>query len=52
MKYDHMYMDIAKRVAQESHCPRKQVGCAIVTNEQMLATGYYLGEAVYVKQWL
>jgi dCMP deaminase len=39
MKYDNMYMDIARRVAQESHCPRKQVGCAIVTNEQMLATG-------------
>jgi dCMP deaminase len=34
-----MYMDIALRVSKESHCPRKQVGCAIVTESQMVATG-------------
>lgn len=39
MKYDSMYMDIAVRVSKESHCPRKQVGCAIVTETQMVATG-------------
>lgn len=38
-KYDSMYMDIALRVSKESHCPRKQVGCAIVTESQMVATG-------------
>lgn len=38
-KYDSMYMDIAKRVSQESRCPRKQVGCAIVTESLMVATG-------------
>lgn len=39
MKYDNMFMDYAIRASQESKCPRKQVGCIIVTESGMLAPG-------------
>jgi len=38
-KWDKMYMDIALRVAKESKCPRKQVGCCILLESGLLATG-------------
>lgn len=38
-KWDKMYMDIAKRVAEESKCPRKKVGCCILLESGLLATG-------------
>jgi len=38
-KWDKMYMDIALRVAEESKCPRKQVGCCILLESGLLATG-------------
>lgn len=40
MKYDKLYMDLALRVAQESNCPRKAVGCVIVPESGMLAVGF------------
>ena len=40
MKYDSLYMDLAKRVAQESKCPRKQVGAIVVTQSQALFPGF------------
>lgn len=40
MKYDALYMDIARRVAKESKCPRKAVGCAIVAQSGMLSIGF------------
>lgn len=40
MKYDKLYMDIAVRASQESKCPRKQVGCAVVAQSGMLAIGF------------
>lgn len=39
-KYDELYMDIAKRMAEESKCPRKQVGAVVVTASQALFPGY------------
>ena len=44
-KWDKMYMDIALRVAKESKCPRKQVGCCILLESGLLATvpGFYNG---------
>ena len=39
-KYDPLYMDIAIRVAQESKCPRKQVGAVVVTASQALFPGF------------
>lgn len=38
-KWDKMYMDIALRVASESKCPRKKVGCCILLESGLLATG-------------
>lgn len=38
-KWDHMYMDIACRVAEESKCPRKKVGCCVLLESGLLATG-------------
>lgn len=38
-KWDKMYMDIAQRVSWESKCPRKQVGCCILLESGLLATG-------------
>lgn len=40
MKYDALYMDIARRVAKESKCPRKAVGCVIVAQSGMLSIGF------------
>ena len=40
MKYDQLYMDLAKRVAKESRCPRKQVGAIVVTQSQALFPGF------------
>lgn len=39
MKYDSMYMDYAIRTAQESKCPRKQVGCIILAESGMVSPG-------------
>lgn len=39
MKYDQMYMDFAIRAAQESKCPRKQVGCIILADSGMVSPG-------------
>ena len=40
MKYDKLYMDLTKRVAQESKCPRKKVGAIVVTQSQSLFPGF------------
>lgn len=39
-KYDRLYLDLANRVAQESHCPRLQVGCVVVADSGMVAPGF------------
>lgn len=39
-KYDPLYMDLAKRVAQESYCERKKVGCVVVTPLGVSLVGY------------
>lgn len=39
MKYDQMFMDYAIRTSQESKCPRKKVGCIVVTQSGMIAPG-------------
>lgn len=39
-KYDHLYMDIAKRVAKESYAKRLQVGSAILTQNGGLFVGF------------
>lgn len=40
MKYDSLYMDIAKRVAKESYAKRLQVGSAILTQNGGLFVGF------------
>lgn len=40
MKYSDLYMDMAMRIAQESQCPRKQVGCVVVAASGMIAPGF------------
>lgn len=40
MKYDKMYMDIAKRVSQESYAKRLKVGAAILTENGGLFCGF------------
>lgn len=40
MKYDNLYMDIAKRVAKESYAKRLQVGSAILTQNGGLFVGF------------
>ena len=37
---DEYFMDIAKEVSKRATCPRASVGCVLVRNKQMLATGY------------
>lgn len=37
--WDKMYMDIAIRVAEESKCPRKKVGCCILLDSGMISIG-------------
>lgn len=39
-KYDKLYIDFALRIAQESKCPRKQVGCIILCESGMLSPGF------------
>jgi dCMP deaminase len=39
-KYDQMYLYLAFRVAQESKCPRTQVGCVAVAESGMIAPGF------------
>ena len=34
------FLDIAKSVAERSTCLRKKVGCVIVNNDEIIATGY------------
>lgn len=40
MKYDKLYMDLAHRMAEESKCPRLQVGCVVVAETGMIAPGF------------
>jgi len=39
-KQDAMYMDIASRIAQESHANRSKVGCVIVKGTNILSMGW------------
>lgn len=39
-KQDAMYMDIASRIAEESHAQRAKVGCVIVKDTNILAIGW------------
>lgn len=39
-KFDNLYMDIAERLARQSHAKRAQVGCVIVKNNQIIAEGW------------
>jgi dCMP deaminase len=39
-KTDRLYMDIARRVATESYCQRRKVGCVIVTPTLATVIGY------------
>lgn len=39
-KFDQLYMDIAERLARQSHAKRAQVGCVIVKNNQIIAEGW------------
>lgn len=39
-KYDQMYMDFADRLAKESKCPRRRVGCVVLLSSGMLAPGF------------
>lgn len=38
--WDTYFFDIARIVSTRATCPRKQVGCVIVHNKRILATGY------------
>lgn len=40
MKYDNLYMGIAEKASEESHCPRTQVGCAVVLESGVIAPGF------------
>lgn len=40
MKYDSLFMDIARRTAQESNCVKYQVGAVAVRDGRMIAQGY------------
>lgn len=50
-KRDKLYMDIAKRVAQESKCPRKKVGCVILLESGSLSLGTNGFPAGQEEQW-
>ena len=39
-KLDHAYMDIAERWSKMSHAKRKNVGCIIVKDFQIISDGY------------
>lgn len=38
--WDDYFMDLAMQVSTRSTCPRKQVGCVIVKDKTIIATGY------------
>lgn len=38
--YNKVYMDIAERMARETKCLARQVGCVIVRERMVVATGY------------
>lgn len=38
--WDDYFMDIAKEVATRATCDRKSVGCVLVKNKYIIATGY------------
>lgn len=38
--WDDYFFDIAQLVATRATCPRKSVGCVIVSNNRILSTGY------------
>ena len=40
MKYDDLYMDFALAASRQSHCPRTQVGCAVVLESGIIAPGF------------
>ena len=40
LKYNNLYMDIAKRCAKMSHAKRRQVGAIIVKNGQIISMGW------------
>jgi dCMP deaminase len=40
LSWDEYFMKIAELVAQRSTCLRRQVGCVIVRDKRILATGY------------
>lgn len=40
MKYDKLYMAMALAAANESHCPRTKVGCAVVLDSGIIAPGF------------
>lgn len=40
MKYDALYMDFALAASRQSHCPRTQVGCAVVLESGIIAPGF------------
>lgn len=39
-KYDEMYLQMAELLAKQSKCPRKRVGCVVVTASGMIAPGF------------
>lgn len=39
-KYNNMYMDIALRVAQMSHCQRRKVGALLVRTGRIISMGW------------
>jgi dCMP deaminase len=40
MKYDAMYMEMARAAARQSQCPRKQVGFVFVLESGIVAPGF------------
>lgn len=38
--WDDYFFDIARVVASRATCPRRQVGCVIVSDRRILSTGY------------
>jgi dCMP deaminase len=39
-KYDTMYMDVARRISEMSHCNRRQVGAIIVSSGNIISFGW------------
>ncbi len=40
IKFDKYFLEIAKVVSLRATCPRKKVGCVVVKNGKIIATGY------------